>query len=131
MAIYKDTSSDWLFFAESDLTAAKSMLRESVYHLACFHSQQVIEKCLKALLRHKGQIIPKTHSLLKLLNDAKISGKVEQSDVIFIDRFYIPTRYPETLPGSLPEGLPSKLDAEKSVEIAEKILDILKKEVKK
>jgi HEPN domain-containing protein len=45
----------------------------------------------------------------------------------FLDKFYVPTRYPDALPGSLPEGLPNKEDAEKAVESAKEVVDFVKK----
>lgn len=120
---YKDNTSDWIFFAESDLKTATVMLREEVHHMACFHAQQTVEKCLKALLRHHQKMIPKTHSLAKLFHDVRTLGvkDVVEDDVLFVDQFYSPTRYPDTLPGSLPEGLPTQADAEKAVRIAEEV----------
>ncbi|RKY56317.1 MAG: DNA-binding protein, partial [Candidatus Neomarinimicrobiota bacterium] len=40
--------------------------------------------------------------------------------VKLLDRFYIPTRYPNALPGSLPEGLPNAQDAKDTLTTAEK-----------
>jgi len=120
---YRDDSGDWLYFAESDLKTARVMFGEGVYHMSCFHAQQTIEKCLKALLRHHQKIVPKTHSLSKLAHDVALLGVKDfvDEDIPFIDQFYSPTRYPDTLPGSLPEGLPTKDDAGKAVDIAERI----------
>lgn len=118
---YRDDSADWLYFAESDLKTARVMLGEGVYHMTCFHAQQTIEKCLKAILRHHQRIVPKTHSLAKLVHEVTLLGVkgVDSEEIPFVDQFYSPTRYPDTLPGSLPEGLPAKEDAEKSLRIAE------------
>ncbi|MBU0569329.1 HEPN domain-containing protein, partial [Patescibacteria group bacterium] len=52
---YKDTSSDWLYFAKTDLKVAKLVLKEKIYNMVCFHSQQAVEKSMKAFLRHKGK----------------------------------------------------------------------------
>lgn len=118
---YRDDSSDWLYFAESDLATARVMLGEGVYHMTCFHAQQTIEKCLKAILRHHQKIVQKTHSLVKLAHDVALLGisNFVDEDIPFVDQFYSPTRYPDTLPGSLPEGLPTKEDAEKALLVAE------------
>ena len=40
-----------------------------------------------------------------------------------LDRFYIPTRYPDALPGSLPEGLPGLDDATQALHIARQVLN--------
>lgn len=120
---YRDDSSDWLYFAQSDLETARVMLGEGVYHMTCFHAQQTIEKCLKAVLRYHQKIVQKTHSLVKLAHDVALLGVKDfiDEDIPFVDQFYSPTRYPDTLPGSLPEGLPIKDDAQKAMRIAENI----------
>ena len=35
-----------------------------------------------------------------------------------LDRFYIPTRYPDALAGALPTGLPDGTDAEEALAVA-------------
>jgi len=44
-------------------------------------------------------------------------------DIQLLDRFYIPTRYPDALPGSLPEGLPNRDDAAEALAVARQVLD--------
>ena len=39
--------------------------------------------------------------------------------LLLLDRFYIPTRYPDALPGMLPEGMPGRRDAEESFGLAQ------------
>lgn len=113
--------------AESDLRAAEVMLREEIFHMACFHAQQAVEKALKAVLRRHDQIVPKTHSLAKLLYDVHELGlSLSDDDILFLDQFYTPTRYPDTLPGGLPEGLPTASDATSAVTAAARALDTLR-----
>jgi HEPN domain-containing protein len=63
----------WLEFAETDLNAARVLLKEgSLSAVACFHAQQSVEKCLKALIESRGLNPPKSHDLIMLyghLND--------------------------------------------------------------
>jgi HEPN domain-containing protein len=35
-----------------------------------------------------------------------------------LDRFYIPTRYPDALPGAIEEGMPTQSDAEEALHTA-------------
>ena len=68
----------WLEFAEIDLKAAKTLLEEgSLSSVVCFHAQQSVEKCLKALVESSGLNPPKSHDLLLL------HGQVD--DVIELD----------------------------------------------
>ena len=40
-----------------------------------------------------------------------------------LDRFYIPTRYPDALPGMLPDGFPGQRDARGALDLARQTLD--------
>jgi HEPN domain-containing protein len=40
-----------------------------------------------------------------------------------LDRFYIPTRYPDALPGMLPDGLPGQRDAQEALDLAKQTLE--------
>lgn len=137
MKSLKKIISEWLFYAQEDLRGAEGMLRDEIFNLVCFLSQQCVEKVLKALLVYEGEIAPKSHDLVDLLKRLKENrGELLEfkEETRWLNRFYVPTRYPDTLPGSLPEGLPNKEDAQKSVEIAHKIFEkgkeILEKESK-
>ena len=60
----RDLAFGWLAKAESDLSAADSVLQgDGPYDTACFHAQQAIEKSLKSLLALHSQPIPRTHDL--------------------------------------------------------------------
>ena len=50
-------------------------------------------------------------------------------ELITLDRYYIPTRYPDALPGSLPEGLPTEKEANEAITIAEKLLALIQKHI--
>jgi HEPN domain-containing protein len=45
----------------------EASLRAGALDAACFHAQQVVEKCLKGFLIHGGEDFPFTHNLSKLL----------------------------------------------------------------
>ena len=126
---------DWLFFAESDLKIAKEAMKESIFHIACFHSQQAIEKCLKAVVSLQRKLIPRTHKLSDLWQKVgkpnEIWPNIDISSLYIIDRYYSSSRYPDVLPGSLPEGLPNAKDAREAQSIAQEIYDNLVKYIKK
>ena len=86
----------WLEFAKQDLRVAELAMGEGLYNQVCFHAQQCVEKVLKGWLAEKGKRIPRTHSmadLLTLIPASALAGVAE--DILLLDRFYIPTRYPE------------------------------------
>lgn len=120
---------DWLFLAETDFRAALGSLENDAPNMACFHAHQVAEKCLKAILESAEAEVPRTHELPFLYEAAiKIDAGLKEFEQSFIllNRFYIPTRYPEALPGSLEENLPTAEMAKQAVEYAEKIFHAVK-----
>jgi len=120
----KENAERWLSFAREDLAAAKSVARDSLFNQVCFHCQQCVEKALKALIAEKGDVPPKTHSvvdLLSFLSESDLPPRLclEMRD---FDAYYIPTRYPDAIPGALPEGLPDETDATRCIDLAEQCL---------
>lgn len=115
----------WIQFAREDLRMAELALEEEIFNQACFHSQQSAEKSLKGLISHQKKTPPRTHlmsDLLRLLNPNPFAAiRVE---ILLLDRFYIPTRYPDALPGSLAEGMPDKNDAIGAIATAHELLEI-------
>jgi len=120
----------WFSFADEDWLVAKQTLKDGIYNQVCFHSQQGVEKLLKGVLHQGGQKIPKTHHLQELLGMCikhLPSLKDFEEDCLLLDRYYIPTRYPDALPGALPEGLPNKEDAEQALRILENMRQCIEK----
>lgn len=70
--------------AEADLATAKREMAASVDFNAdavCFHSQQCIEKLMKAVLVKRGSDLVKTHNLLFLYEQIEQSGAVWKPDL--------------------------------------------------
>ncbi len=112
----------WLEFAADDLKMAQLALGEELYNQVCFHADQCVEKTLKAIYIHQGKPYPRTHKLADLLSHLpkkELKGLHEQ--IADLDRFYIPTRYPDALPGSLVDSMPSEDDAREAMETAETV----------
>ncbi|RLD17025.1 MAG: DNA-binding protein [Caldiserica bacterium] len=125
---------EWIKLAEDDLKTAELLFKEKIYNYACFHSQQCVEKIMKALIERKHRV-PKIHHLLELLESCKKEGyKLEylRKDLSFLDKFYTLTRYP-FIPGIVRGRIPTQKDAEKAINIAKKVykicLNLLMKEV--
>jgi HEPN domain-containing protein len=62
-------------------------------------------------------------------NFDKDSEEVEKASKS-LDKYYIPTRYPETLPGIIPSEAFDKDDAQKAISLAEKIINFIKSKTK-
>jgi HEPN domain-containing protein len=116
-------SERWLQFAREDLQMAELAIQAGIYNQVCFHAQQCAEKAVKGVLAYQRQSPPRTHrlgDLLPLLEPNPLAAFA--LDVQLLDRFYIPTRYPDALPGSLPEGLPDETDAQEALAVARQVL---------
>ncbi|NJR61019.1 MAG: HEPN domain-containing protein [Cyanobacteria bacterium CRU_2_1] len=121
----------WLAFAREDLRMAELAMIEELHNQVCFHAQQCAEKTIKALLIAQGQTPPRTHRLGDLVNllDPNPLAAIAL-DVQLLDRFYIPTRYPDALPGSLPEGLPDASDAQEALAVVQQVFEMVIQELR-
>ena len=122
-----DDSIVWLEYARQDLKAgaAQAASGEDLWFDVCFHAQQAAEKCLKALIVHKGEMYPKIHKLLDLLGLVNREELNELRDELaYVDKFYVPSRYPtQAIPTA--DGLPpTKEEGEKALEIANRVYRI-------
>jgi len=121
-----EASKNWLTFARQDLRMAELALTEGILNQVCFHAQQCVEKAIKGWLEQHGQTAPRTHrlvDLIQLLSPDVMSDL--NNDLPLLDRFYIPTRYPDALPGILPEGMPAQKDAEEALNLAHETLEVI------
>ena len=120
----------WLAFARQDLRMAELALAEGIFNQVCFHAQQGAEKAIKGWLDSQGRIPPRTHrmaDLLALLPSGSLGE--EQDALLLLDRFYIPTRYPDALPGALPDGLPGQAEAVEALALARAVLTRIDEEL--
>lgn len=62
--------------ANSDRIAMEASLAAQAFDAACFHAQQMTEKCLKAFLVHRSIAFPYTHNLTKLI---EIAAGIEET----------------------------------------------------
>jgi HEPN domain-containing protein len=125
----------WFLQAKDDLKFVNWLKKEGVFFdKGCFISQQAGEKILKACLYVTGKRFVLGHSLLEMLLE------LEKKDSIFrdirneakrLDRFYIPTRYPNGLPGGSPFQVYSANDLIEASKDLKKIFEISKRFLEK
>lgn len=78
---------------------------DKFYDKGCFIAQQACEKAMKACLYASGERFVVIHSTFELAERMlKFSPEFEKivDAAKRLDRFYIPTRYPNGLPGGVP-----------------------------
>lgn len=98
----------WLRTGTDDLDAAIVLRKNNKFPHACFHAQQAGEKAVKAVWYY-ADADPWGHSIRKLIEDLetvdlglydRLKSLLRAGTVL--DRFYIPTRYPNSLPDLIP-----------------------------
>ena len=110
----KELTKDWLNSAEDDLISIKMLLGNPILtNIVAFHSQQSIEKSIKAIIEEFGIAFIKTHNLQTLLVKIEkvISLSFNELIISELDRLYIDSRYPGDL-GLMPNGKPTLPEAE-------------------
>jgi len=121
----KRASGQWLESGEMDLGSIEQIIqRADLTPVAAFHSQQCVEKCLKAVLEEYARRVPKEHSTLKLYGLVRdlIPLEVDRDILTDLDDLYIESRYPGEL-GLLPNGKPTREDAQRFHRFAQSLYE--------
>ena len=112
----------WMKSAYKTLESARRDRENGFYNWACFKSHQASEKALKALLWGIGRPRP-GHALVHLLHrleeelGAEAPASVKQACAT-LDKYYIPTRYPDAWAEGSPEDYFTEADADDALEKA-------------
>ena len=117
----------WFQTAQEDLQAAQTLREADIYAHACFHAQQCGEKLLKAMWYLLDRD-PWGHSIQRLVREFPEPDRIADQDdwlqrAAFLDRFYIPTRYPNGLPDLTPGQSYFRQDADQTIEQANFFLE--------
>lgn len=118
----------WLQTANEDLRAAQALRQEGLYAHACFIAQQCAEKALKAMWYAAGEE-PWGHSIQKLVMQFPDPQAITElqawtARAAVLDKFYIPTRYPNGLPDLTPGQSYFLHDADQAIEYATLFLQV-------
>lgn len=131
---HKEESLRWLTQAKDEFQDADDLRKRNRFYLALFHFQQAAEKALKAYLYLKVKSIEVfyTHSiddLLEMTMDIDPDFK-EVAQAKKLDKYYVPTRYPNGLPGGVPSRyFDDPKEAEEAMELAKKMIELVEKKV--
>ncbi len=104
---------EWIKAAYADMIVLEKIVDDSfITQMTSFHSQQSVEKSLKALLEYNSQKVPKKHDVLMLKDLVKDYIDIEDEDILEdLNTLYIDSRYPGDM-GLLPNGKPTLQDAQ-------------------
>jgi HEPN domain-containing protein len=113
----------WIRQAEDDLRAARLLQEAGQSAQACFLSQQVGEKAIKALLAAEDRDL-RSHSLTALLRmlDEELAVRWQRQARV-LDKLYAPTRYPDALGDELPADVFGPEDGAAALQAAGELLD--------
>ncbi len=119
----------WLIKANNDLKVAENELKmpleERVTEAVCFHSQQAVEKFLKAYLITKNIEFGKTHNLEYLLELCiKVDLDFKEIDVGNLTFYAVEVRYPNEF------YIPTTKEAEECIKIARKVKEFVLSKLK-
>ena len=119
-----ERSADWLSQAKRDLESAKSQREEQFYEWATFIAQQSAEKACKAVLQKLGAESwgHATYKLLLAIEEETGNNSGLEEGALFLDKFYIPARYPNGWGEGIPADFITKEDADSAIDNTEKIL---------
>lgn len=127
MAAWSERAEWWFEEAIWDFEAAKDLLQTKRYNYVCFHAQQAAEKLLKALLLVFGENAwgKSVRDLLERLGEIMPFDRDHLLAVAReLDRHYITSRYPDALPSGPPKRAYDKETAERSLSLANDILEV-------
>jgi len=119
---------DWLRQAKRKLDSAKWNLKGKFYEDACFSSQQAAELAAKALLEKKG-MAEIGHSIFFLLSKVQDIPKDLLGKAKVLDRYYIPTRYPNGFDRGAPMDYFEEKTAKEAIKFAKNIIEYIAKEI--
>jgi HEPN domain-containing protein len=115
---------DWFRQAQRKLDSARWDIKGEFYEDACFSAQQASELAAKALLESRGRI-ELGHSVYQLLQKAGDVPSEILDAARVLDRYYIPTRYPNGFPAGAPMDYYDQATAEEAVRLAETVLEFV------
>jgi HEPN domain-containing protein len=134
MKLNKEEALRWLDQAEHNLKVAENNLKAQFYSDACYMAEQTAQIALKAfIIYHKKRLIWQ-HSIQEL---SMICSQYDTDFEEFIDfgrildRYYIPTRYPNALARpAVPYKTYTEKDAKEALGFAKEILKKVKEKIK-
>ncbi|MCD6169129.1 MAG: HEPN domain-containing protein [Candidatus Latescibacteria bacterium] len=128
---YEEECARWFTQATDEFEDSDELRKRGRFYLALFHFQQATEKALKAYLYLKVKSVEVfyTHSIGELSKMAlEIDPDFKQIvPAKRLDRYYIPTRYPNGLPGCVPsQYFDDPQEAEDAMHLAKSAIDLVK-----
>ena len=124
----------WWLTAQEDLEAVKALHEAGKYSHACFLSQQSAEKAMKALWLSidRDPWGPSIQKLVMQFPQQNLLQDIQNwlAHAAYLDKSYIPTRYPNGLPDLTPSQVYLSQDSIQAIEKAKFFLEETRKLIK-
>jgi HEPN domain-containing protein len=123
-----ERSNDWINQAERDLKVAEELIKAKAFEWTCFVAQQAAEKAVKAVFQ-KLNAAAWGHSLFDLMRI--LSKRVKVPEEVLncarsLDKYYVPTRYPNSFESGSPYEYFTRRDAEDAIVCGGRIIAFCK-----
>lgn len=123
---------DWFRQAEADLEHARHSALLAHYEWSCFAAHQAAEKALKAVFLKDG-MDAWGHTLTVLISNLPETVSPPDESLInyarVLDKFYIPTRYPNGFDYGAPTDYYTEEEANNAIIQAEAILEYCRNQI--
>ncbi len=114
---------DWMRQARRNLRSAVANYEAELFEEACFESHQAAEKALKALLNYLNRE-RRGHSVTFLAKESGLQLGEELINCLkYLDKHYIPTRYPDIYDEGAPCDYYTREDADRCLECARLVME--------
>jgi HEPN domain-containing protein len=123
---------DWFRQAEADLRHARNSLEKGDFEWSCFAAHQAAEKALKAVFLKIG-MDAWGHTITVLIGNIPKSAGVPSETLVnyarMLDKYYIPTRYPNGFESGAPTDFYTSEEARNAIQQAEEILEFCRHQI--
>jgi len=124
--------SDWFRQAEADLRHAHNSLEHGDFEWSCFAAHQAAEKALKAVFLKLG-MDAWGHTITVLIGNLPETVKNPSETLVnyarILDKYYIPTRYPNGFDSGAPTDFYTSEEAQNAIQQAEAILEFCRHQI--
>ena len=123
-----ERSKDWINQAKRDLEAAEGLLNQGSFEWSCFVAQQAAEKAVKAVIQRLNAVAW-GHSVFELLSI--LAKRLEIDKELLdcaraLDRYYIPTRYPNSFASGSPYEYFTREEAKNATICSRRVIEFCK-----
>ncbi len=117
---------DWFRQAEADLRHSRNSLQTGDFEWSCFAAHQAAEKAIKAVFLKLG-MDAWGHTITALMGNLPDTVTTPSDTLMdyarMLDKFYIPTRYPNGFESGAPTDYYTSEEAHNAIHQAEAILE--------